>query len=151
VSWYRNGLLIERDQSNDKRTDKADGSVLRLDAEKSLEGLYSCSAENELGRSPTVDIASVSVEEKPRVRIVVEPELPLSESRNGNVTLKCRLEEQPSEKYATHFASVKWYLDGELLKHVEKHPDCLTGNGNFTHLHHCHVDPSKIILVSYSR
>ena len=70
----------------------------------------------------TVDIASVSVEEKPRVRIVVEPELPLSESRNGNVTLKCRLEDQPSEKYATQFASVKWYLDGELLKHVEKHP-----------------------------
>ena len=48
VTWYRNGLVLDRDQSTDKRTDKADGSVLRMDADKSLEGLYSCSAENEL-------------------------------------------------------------------------------------------------------
>ncbi len=55
-----------------------------------------------------MDIASLSVEEKPRVRIVVEPELPLSESANGNVTLKCRLEDQPSGK---HPAQVSTFLN----------------------------------------
>jgi hypothetical protein len=50
VSWFRNGLLLEKDHNVEKRSDKADGAVLRLDAEKGLEGLYSCSAENELGR-----------------------------------------------------------------------------------------------------
>lgn len=149
VSWYRNGILLERDLHDEKRSEKADGSVLRIDAEKNLEGLYSCSAENELGRSALVDIASLSVEEKPRVRIVVEPELPLSEAANGNVTLKCRLEDQSSGKHSAQFVSVQWFLDGELLKHVEKHPDCLIG-GNHSHMHHCHVDPSKIILVSLS-
>jgi hypothetical protein len=46
-----------------------------------------------------VDIASLSVEEKPKVRIVVDPELPLSEAANGNVTLKCRLEDQVTKVY----------------------------------------------------
>lgn len=110
--------------------------MLRIDAEKSAEGLYACSVENELGRSSIVDVASVSVEEKPRVRIVVEPELPLSESHNGNVTLKCRLEDQPSERFGgSHFAAVKWYLDGELLKHVEKHPDCINGKEYFQEIY----------------
>ena len=37
VSWFRNGVLLERDDNADRRSDKDDGSVLRLDAEKSLE------------------------------------------------------------------------------------------------------------------
>ena len=44
---------------------------------------------------------------------------------------------------------VKWYLDGELLKHVEKDRECWEeSNPNNPK---CNVDPTKIILVNVKR
>ena len=96
-----------------------DGAVLKLTGvTKGAEGVYSCAAENEVGKSDPVDQASVTVEEKPKVTLTVWPEEPVSETSNANVTLKCLSEA------GERFLAVKWYLDGELLKHVERAPGC---------------------------
>ena len=56
--------------------------------------------------------------------------------------------EMTSKLPSQRFVGVKWFLDGELLKHVEKDPSCIDGSLFGAH---CNVDPSKIILVNVRR
>lgn len=183
------------------------GSVLRLDAGPSRRGVYACSAENEVGRSQIVEVARLKVEVQPLVDLVVFPRQPVSELQNTNVTLVCRdtrlrhhqhgewnLDHQGSinnistsqQVYTSgsygdasaDFLGVKWYLDGELLKHVvgwkdpeepEQEQDrqaptgdldngCDSSSSSKTEENQggdrCSknvVDPSKIILVNVKR
>ena len=146
VSWYKNGKLITFAEENFERGSE-DSSILKIvGVTKESEGVYSCAAENEVGRSAIADIASIYVEEKPRVTLSVEPENPVSELSNADVTLKCLSER------GERFMAVKWYLDGELLKHVERAPECYNETTN-DHGIDCSdaVDPSKIILVNVRR
>ena len=47
---------------------------------------------------------------------------------------------------------VKWFLDGELLKHVEKERECWEESPNrVVPSGKCNIDPSKIILVNVKR
>jgi hypothetical protein len=46
--------------------------------------------------------------------------------------------------------AVKWYLDGELLKHVERAPECYNETNDAAECSDA-VDPSKIILVNVRR
>ena len=113
------------------------GSTLTLQASKSTAGLYACQVENEVGRSSQVDLVQVVVEEKPQVTLYFEPRHPVSEGADANVTLMCS---SNNLIHGRHFKSVKWYLDGDLLKQVDKSPECLVPNVTKSH---CHVDPSK--------
>ena len=60
------------------------------------------------------------------------------------------------------FLAVKWYLDGELLKHVQRPAGCFNASAHAHQLSNavppappddekCKVDPSKIILVNVRR
>ena len=148
VSWYQNGKLITFAEPVYERGSE-DSSILKIvGVAKDSEGVYSCAAENEVGRSQIVDIATIYVEEKPRVTLSVEPENPVSELKNANVTLKCLSER------GERFMAVKWYLDGEMLKHVERAPECLNETAAEAALsQECSdaVDPSKILLVNVRR
>ena len=73
-------------------------------------GQYGCSAENEVGKSAMVTVATILVEEKPRVTLSVDPATAINEMLNANVTLMCLSDRDE------RFMAVKWYLDGELLK-----------------------------------
>lgn len=57
-----------------------------------------------------VTVATILVEEKPRVTLSVDPATAINEMLNANVTLMCLSDRDE------RFMAVKWYLDGELLK-----------------------------------
>ena len=139
VKWYRNGHILETPYNMPK------GHSMTLLASKSTAGLYACQVENEVGRSPQVDLVQVVVEEKPQVTLYFEPRHPVNEGADANVTLMCS---SNNMIHGRHFKSVKWYLDGDLLKQVDKSPDCLVPNVTKSH---CHVDPSKVMLLNVKR
>ena len=122
VTWYREGRVVafgKQEKENFLRA-SADASILRIGTlERGQEGRYSCAAENVVGRSSIVDVAVIKVEIKPRVTLSVDPASAVSETLNANVTLMC-LSDRNEEK----FRAVKWFLDGELLKHVEIPSEC---------------------------
>ena len=55
-------------------------------------------------------------------------------------------------KTTNNLLAVKWFLDGELLKHVGRKPECISYKSrNSATGFHCNVDPTKIILVNVRR
>eukprot|EP00094_Tigriopus_californicus_P006888 TCALIF_06634-PA protein Name:"Similar to HMCN2 Hemicentin-2 (Homo sapiens)" AED:0.02 eAED:0.03 QI:0/0.5/0.28/0.85/1/1/7/253/1111 len=149
VTWFLNGEPIDYELRGFAH-ESEDNSVLKItEVDKSAQGSYSCSARNEIGHSKRVEQATVLVEEKPQVVLTVEPDHPVSELLNANVTLKCQSER------GEQFLAVKWYLDGELLKHVERPLECFVNETNevieTADNTKCQMDPSKIILVNVRR
>ena len=100
------------------------GTKLKTKAHRVSAGVYACQAENEVGRSNPKDIAHIYVEEKSQVTIYFEPRQPVSEVADANVTLMCssnynrNVLENANVISGSNFISVKWYLDGDLLKQV---------------------------------
>ena len=88
-------------------------------------------------------MVQIVVEEKPQVTLYFEPRHPVSEVADANVTLMCS---SNNLIHGRHFKSVKWYLDGDLLKQVDKSPECLVPNITKSHRH---VDPSKGTTNNY--
>ena len=139
---YRNGHVVDHPSQQV-------GSILKIEANKDTAGLYGCQVENEVGRSQKVDIAQIFVEEKPSVTLYFEPRQPVSEVADANVTLMC------SSNFGSNFISVKWYLDGDLLKQVDRAPECIVNhhvpnNASKTNAN-CNVDPSKVMLLNVKR
>ena len=101
------------------------------------------------------EIAHVFVEEKPQVTIYFEPRQPVSETADANVTLMCSSNynrdvlENSNVITGNTFVSVKWYLDGDLLKKVERSPECMVPKNMSSA--NCHVDPSKVMLLNVRR
>ncbi|ODM99879.1 Hemicentin-1 [Orchesella cincta] len=88
---------------------------------------------------------------KPRVRMTMDPNRPVKELDERNVTLTCDVD---SGNPPT-LEAVRWYLDGELLKEL---PDCpnisystpMPGREVETS-DLCDIDPSKLMLESVGR
>ena len=134
------------------------GQVLNIEAGRASAGVYSCTVENEVGRSVRREIAHVFVEEKPQVTIYFEPRQPVSETADANVTLMCSsnynldddLEGNSNVITGNIFVSVKWYLDGDMLKQVNRSLECMVPK-NTSSQGNCHVDPSKVMLLNVRR
>ena len=130
-------------------------SKLKIKAHSSTAGSYSCQAENEVGRSNRQEVVQVYVEEKPQVTIYFEPRQPVSEVADANVTLMCssnynrNVLKNANVITGSNFISVKWYLDGDLLKQVDRPPECLVPKNATSNK--CHVDPSKVMLLNVNR
>ena len=128
------------------------------------DGRYACSAENNVGKSEEVEIALLKVVAIPKVHLIIQPSEPVSELHNLNVTLSCEEDyvgndEQSAlsmllnDKPSSTLLAVKWFLDGEELKHVGRKSECVsykTKNRATTDFH-CKEDPTKIILVNVRR
>jgi hypothetical protein len=67
------------------------------------------------------------------------PSTPVSELDKENITLLCQVEAGNPDT----LLSVKWFLDGQLLKEL---PDCNSTNSTF-----CDLDPSKLLLEEVTR
>ena len=125
---------------------------MRTKAHRGSAGVYACQAENEVGRSNPKDIAHIYVEEKPQVTLYFEPRQPVSEVADANVTLICssnynrNVLKNANVISGSNFVSVKWYLDGDLLKKVDRSPECLVPKNRTSAK--CHVDPSKGLFLS---
>ena len=128
---------------------------MRTKAHRGSAGVYACQAENEVGRSNPKDIAHIYVEEKPQVTLYFEPRQPVSEVADANVTLICssnynrNVLKNANVISGSNFVSVKWYLDGDLLKKVDRSPECLVPKNRTSAK--CHVDPSKVMLLNVKR
>ena len=133
------------------------GQVLNIEAGRASAGVYSCVVENEVGRSVMKEIAHVFVEEKPQVTIYFEPRQPVSETADANVTLMCSSNynldvlENSNVITGNTFVSVKWYLDGDMLKQVDRSPECMVPKNGTEASGTCHVDPSKVMLLNVRR
>ena len=131
------------------------GTKLKTKAHRGSAGVYSCQAENEVGRSNPRDIAHIYVEEKPQVTLYFEPRQPVSEVADANVTLMCssnynrNVLKNANVITGSNFIAVKWYLDGDLLKQVDRSPECLVPKNKTSAK--CHVDPSKVMLLNVKR
>ena len=168
INWYKDGRKIEISEGQDPTfsMDNSQHGYAKLKfvaIPTSTDGNYACSAENNVGKSDIIDIAMLQVVAAPNVHLVFHPEKPVSELQNLNVTLSCE------EKYIGHtgemtststahrrfsnsLLAVKWYLDGELLKHVGRKPECISDKSSYSATGlHCNVDPTKIILVNVRR
>ena len=146
ITWYRDGDRIDfkTDAGKFDISHREDGSLIEIKAvDRSVEGRFSCSAKNSVGRSSIVSIASVVVQERPKVRLELEPRDPVSELSNTNVTLICLSE------IGEEFLQVKWFLDGEVLRTLP--PDECFANRTKEEDKRCNVDNSKIILVNVKR
>lgn len=119
VHWYKDGHIIDYDPRVFERVGH-DSAVLKINpTHTKLSGTYSCSAENEVGKSRIVPVATLVVEERPSVSLSVEPASAVNELLNANVTLVCN-----SERLDERFLAVKWFLDGDLLQQVALAPEC---------------------------
>ena len=172
IEWYKNGSKIRFDREyqavfTPDNTDPSSAKIRFAAKVSKTDGRYACSAENNVGKSQIIEIAMIKVVAVPTVRLVIRPEEPVSELQNLNVTLSCEeaYNHTPQEMQATISSSlphnnpadtllaVKWFLDGELLKHVGRKPECISyrkRNSAATGFH-CNVDPTKIILVNVRR
>ena len=85
--------------------------------------------------------------DKPRVRLTMDPSLPVREQDQRNVTLFCEVEAgNPASLDA-----VRWYLDGELLKEL---PECFNSSSisSLNNSDLCDdIDPSKLLLETVER
>ena len=124
------------------------------------DGRYACSAENNVGKSEIIEIALVKVVAVPRVNLVIDPLEPVSELQNLNVTLICEEDLIRNDvksgrlQQSSTLLEVKWFLDGELLKHVGRNglPECISYRNKYSVSNfHCKDDPTKIIMVNVRR
>ena len=93
-------------------------------------------------------VAKLKVEEKPRVTLTVSPAASVSENLNANVTLTCQQQQAKNHQLRElePFLAVNWYLDGSLLRHIERDDTATSTSGGGSS-----VEPSQIILLNVSR
>ena len=79
----------------------------------------------------------------------------MSEVADANVTLMCssnynrNVLKNANVITGSNFISVKWYLDGDLLKQVDRPSECLVPKNQTSAK--CNVDPSKVMLLNVNR
>ncbi|XP_046400692.1 uncharacterized protein LOC124166984 isoform X2 [Ischnura elegans] len=161
IIWYRDGkeLVLDGERLEIAETESFQGkepgqspwgrSILSIkNASRDDGGAYSCMPENEVGSSESTNQAYVSVYFKPEVKLMMDPLTPVSEIDKLNITLLCRVEAGNPET----LLSVRWYLDGELLKEL---PDCRGNDSSEANSSDdslfCDIDPSKLLLEDVSR
>ncbi|XP_023321779.1 nectin-4 [Eurytemora carolleeae] len=126
VSWYRNSELLDFDKFNVKSLSSDNSKITLQNSKSSL--------------SDIVDIVSVYVEDVPNVQLTLFPLKPISENLNENVTLRCA-PQLPDKQ----LISVKWFLDGALLKQL---PDCRNRKGENITINCTMKDPGNPEFVN---
>ncbi|XP_076222589.1 neuromusculin isoform X1 [Nomia melanderi] len=149
VTWLRDDkeIVLTEDHYEGGITEQTALTVKNASANDM--GTYRCILNNTVGASMSEDFVEVSVLYKPVVEVIMDPETPVNEADRLNVSLTC---EVVSGNPAS-LTSVRWYLDGDLLKEL---PDC-TRNSTATtttteeSLIFCDIDPSKLLLEAVGR
>lgn len=120
-------------------------SLLIKNSSASDMGDYTCRVANKIGSSEVINMASVSVQFRPQVHVLMEPSEPVSEEARLNVTLICDVVRANPE----FLVRVRWYLDGELLKEL---PECYGNNSLYDRDSDlCDIDPSRLLLENVYR
>ena len=103
-------------------------SLLIRNASRDDLGAYHCTVQNLIGESTSNTKSYVNILYKPTVRLTMDPDEPVREQDQQNVMLSCDvISGNPSV-----LDSVRWYLDGIILKELPECPPGLTSSGNAT-------------------
>lgn len=142
VTWMRNGEIINTSQSRYEGGNPEQTALLVKGARRTDIGSYMCELQNTIGSDSSDTEINVDVQYVPTVEIDMEPDSPLIENNESNVTLYCNvLQGNPST-----LLKVRWFLDGQLLKEL---PECDYNENDEDNL--CEIDPSKMLLQNVGR
>lgn len=142
VTWIKNGEILNTNQSRYEGGHPEQTALLVKSAIRSDIGTYICELQNSIGSDASDNEIIVDVQYVPTVEIDMEPDSPLIENNESNVTLYCNvLQGNPST-----LLKVRWFLDGQLLKEL---PECDYNENEEDNL--CEIDPSKMLLQNVGR
>lgn len=142
VTWTRNGEILNINHSRYEGGNPEQTALLVKGAHRSDIGSYACELQNAIGGDTSDNEINVDVQYVPTVEITMEPDSPLIENNESNVTLYCSVVQgNPST-----LLKVRWFLDGQLLKEL---PECEQDENDEDSL--CEVDPSKMLLQNVGR
>eukprot|EP00092_Neocalanus_flemingeri_P025444 GFUD01027586.1.p1 GENE.GFUD01027586.1~~GFUD01027586.1.p1 ORF type:complete len:1098 (+),score=293.63 GFUD01027586.1:126-3419(+) len=114
VQWYHNENIIDVE---DERFEGGNSEVVSLTINPIIPGDtgdYYCLAENEVGQGISSNSMNLEVLYPPSVQIRIEPEGPVSEEVDVNITLHCDIiDGNPLE-----LSRVSWFLNGGLIREI---------------------------------
>ncbi|XP_055692647.1 hemicentin-1 isoform X6 [Lutzomyia longipalpis] len=148
VRWKQNGKVLRVGQMSRYEGGNPEQTALLVkNASRTDIGSYTCELSNAIGNDTSDNDISVDVQYVPTVELDMDPESPIIENNESNVTLYCNV----AQGNPTQLLKVRWYLDGQLLKEL---PECMSAtqqdaNGDDDDL--CGIDPSKMLLQNVGR
>ncbi|XP_037908056.1 hemicentin-1 isoform X6 [Hermetia illucens] len=141
VKWFQNGKLLNLGESNRYEGGNPEHTALLIkESTRYDDGVYTCELANNIGAETSDNEIYLEVQFPPVVNLTMDPDSPMIENDEGNVTLYCNvLEGNPPT-----LSKVRWFLGGELLKEL---PEC-NGDGSDEL---CNIDPSRLLLQNIGR
>jgi len=172
IQWYHNENVINVES---ERFEGGTSEIVSLAINPTIPedaGNYYCLAENDVGEAGASNFINIEVLYPPSVQIKIEPEGPISEEDDVNVTLTCDIVDgNPFE-----LTRVSWFLNGDLIREIpdrqcdelieldsselvsdellqdEEDSSSTEGSGiEVTTSFLCDSDPSELTLQSVSR
>ncbi|KFB37688.1 AGAP012343-PA-like protein [Anopheles sinensis] len=143
VKWYRDNQEIKLNSVRYEGGNPEQTALLIKNSTRHDIGAYTCELSNSIGFDVSDNEIYVDVIYKPTVTLTMDPEVPVIENDQANVTLLCNI----VEGNPMLLTRVRWLLDGDFLKEL---PECdVETLGTDANL--CEVDPSKLLLQNVGR
>ncbi|XP_058118520.1 hemicentin-1 [Anopheles ziemanni] len=143
VKWYRDNQEIKLNSVRYEGGNPEQTALLIKNSTRHDIGAYTCELSNSIGFDVSDNEIYVDVIYKPTVTLTMDPEVPVIENDQANVTLLCNI----VEGNPLLLTRVRWLLDGDFLKEL---PECdVETLGTDANL--CEVDPSKLLLQNVGR
>uniref|UniRef100_A0A182QG96 Ig-like domain-containing protein n=1 Tax=Anopheles farauti TaxID=69004 RepID=A0A182QG96_9DIPT len=143
VKWYRSGQEIKLNGVRYEGGNPEQTALLIKNSTRHDTGAYTCELSNSIGFDVSDNEVYVDVIYKPTVMLTMDPEAPVIENDQSNITLLCNI----VDGNPMLLTRVRWFLDGEFLKEL---PECEEETvGTDENL--CEVDPSKMLLQNVGR
>jgi hypothetical protein len=142
VRWLLNGRPLNINQSRYDGGNPEQTALLVKNATRLDSGLYTCELTNTIGTGMSENSISVNIQYVPIVSLRIEPNAPVIENRNENVTLYCDVR---SGNPGT-LLRVQWYLNGNMLEELPICSDEPDADNRY-----CFVDPHKMLLENVGR
>ncbi|XP_041782032.1 hemicentin-1 isoform X2 [Anopheles merus] len=143
VKWYRNSQEIKLNSVRYEGGNPEQTALLIKNSTRHDIGAYTCELSNSIGFDVSDNEVYVDVIYKPTVMLTMDPEAPVIENDQANITLLCNI----VDGNPMLLTKVRWFLDGEFLKEL---PECEEETlGTDENL--CEVDPSKMLLQNVGR